>query len=130
MYRFSLTCLTLGILMLGALLPSAALADSNLTSQDFSLDSSIFQIGTTSYRSGAQGNVQTLFRNVASGLIIATGTLSSLFIIVGGFFIIFSAGDPSKAGKGKTIIVMNVLALCLSLSAYLIINLVTWILST
>ncbi|MDI6883115.1 MAG: pilin [Patescibacteria group bacterium] len=43
--------------------------------------------------------------------------ISVLMVIIGGFFYMTAAGDPEKAGKGKTIIVFAIIGLVIALLA-------------
>lgn len=49
---------------------------------------------------------------------------SVIGIMVGGLFYIFSAGDESKAQKGKSIIIASVIGLCVFFLSYAIVSLV------
>jgi hypothetical protein len=47
--------------------------------------------------------------------------------IVSGYIFLTSAGDAERVGKAKTIIKMNIIAICIAFGAYTIVQLVAWL---
>jgi hypothetical protein len=65
---------------------------------------------------------------VANFLAMTIGSVCFLAIIIGGFFILTSAGNETNMNKGKEIITYAVIGLVISLSAYFIVAFVQSIL--
>ncbi|MGH7237632.1 MAG: pilin [Candidatus Saccharimonadales bacterium] len=57
-------------------------------------------------------------------LFAAIGVISVLFIVIGGFRYIVSAGDPQDAASAKNTILYAVIGLIIAMSAYAIVNFV------
>ena len=72
----------------------------------------------------ANGNtIQTILQIVFGAL----GGLALVYIVLGGFSYIISAGDPEKAAKGRKMITYAVLGIILALTGE---ALVTWVLGS
>lgn len=78
-------------------------------------------------RQGSTQNVKNLLKTIAETLLVIVATGSVLFIVIGGFFMVTSAGDTEKANRGKIIITYNLMALALAMLSYGIMRLVVWI---
>ncbi len=76
---------------------------------------------------GGEGNVKTLLARIANILLIVVSTGAVLSIIIGGFFMVTSAGDTEKANRGKIIITYNIIAVCIAMLSYGIIQFVIWV---
>ncbi|MGH7238042.1 MAG: Mbov_0395 family pilin-like conjugal transfer protein [Candidatus Saccharimonadales bacterium] len=66
----------------------------------------------------------TSLTNLMNLLFAAVGGLSVLFIVIGGFRYILSAGDPQDAAQAKNTIIYAVIGLIIAISAYAIVNFV------
>ncbi|MGH7195930.1 MAG: Mbov_0395 family pilin-like conjugal transfer protein [Candidatus Saccharimonadales bacterium] len=62
--------------------------------------------------------------SLLSLLFAAAGGISVLFIVIGGFRYILSAGDPQDASQAKNTILYAVIGLIISVSAYAIVSFV------
>jgi hypothetical protein len=47
---------------------------------------------------------------------------AAVSLMIAGYFYIFSAGDSEKAGRAKTIIKWNIVAMCVSFLSYTIVQ--------
>lgn len=92
----------------------------------FRFDPSSISPSTKTYADGS-GNITPFLKNVARILLIIVSTGAVLSIVIGGFYMATSGGDSEKANKGKIIITYNIIAICVALFAYGIIQFVTWI---
>ena len=72
------------------------------------------QIGT--------GNLSTDVGTIVNWFLGFVGLVSVLFIVYGGMLYITSAGDPEKAGKGKTILMYAVIGIVIVALAWTIVN--------
>lgn len=68
--------------------------------------------------------------NALSTTFIAVGAISILFILIGGFKYITSAGDPSQVASAKNTILYALIGIVISLSAFAIVQLVVGELSS
>ena len=75
-----------------------------------------------------RGNTIALLHKISQFLLVIVSTGAVLFIVVGGFVIMISAGDNDRATKGKNIVSYNIQALIIALLAYGVIQFVIWIL--
>jgi len=106
---------------------SAPAAGSDLTKVDFKFNPNTIAPTTQSYNKGT-GNIQPFLKKVADILLIVITTGAVLSIVIGGFYMTISGGDSEKANKGKIIITYNIIAICIAMLSYAIIQFVTWIL--
>lgn len=104
-------------------------AGSELTKDTFKFNPNSISPTTTQYNAGT-GNIKTFLNKVANILLIVVSTGAVLSIVIGGFYMAISGGDSEKANKGKIIITYNIIAICIALLSYGIIQFVTWIIWT
>jgi multisubunit Na+/H+ antiporter MnhB subunit len=69
----------------------------------------------------ANQNVVTLILNIVFGIV---GSLSLLFIVIGGFRYVISGGDPQNTARAKNTIIYAVVGLAVTLLAAAIVNFV------
>ena len=67
-------------------------------------------------------DLSQLIRNIANIAIALVGTVALLFLIIGGFYYITSAGNPDNVGKAKQTILYSIIGLILAIVSYAIIN--------
>lgn len=82
---------------------------------------------TKKYESNTTTNVNTFLETVSKILLILVSTGAVLSIVIGGFYMATSGGDTEKANKGKIIITYNIIAICIAMFSYAIIQFVIWI---
>ncbi|OGY63003.1 MAG: hypothetical protein A2745_03020 [Candidatus Harrisonbacteria bacterium RIFCSPHIGHO2_01_FULL_44_13] len=64
----------------------------------------------------------TLVRNVIDWFLTFVIPLAAVFIIYGGFVIMFAGGDPGKAKKGREIITAAVIGIAIAMGTWLIVT--------
>lgn len=69
-------------------------------------------------------NVTNVFKTVIEILIWASGIISVLMIIIGGFMYVLSAGDQAKVTKAKDTVLYAVIGLVVTLLAFSIVKFV------
>lgn len=69
-------------------------------------------------------NVTNVFKTVIEVLIWASGIISVLVIIIGGFMYVLSAGDQAKVTKAKDTVLYAVIGLVVTLLAFSIVKFV------
>jgi Type IV secretion system pilin len=106
-------------------------SNSKLTSPWFTFDTSTINPSSNPNKFSRTGsstqNVKNLLKTIAETLLVVVATGAVLFIVIGGFFMVTSAGDTEKANRGKIIITYNLIALALAMLSYGIMRLVVWI---
>lgn len=70
-----------------------------------------------------QANDTTL-NNILEVVFTIAGVLSVVFIVIGGFQMVLSAGDPTGVGQARRTILYAVIGLIVSLSAFIIVRFV------
>jgi len=105
----------------------------NMMSPNFRLDPSKLTPSEKKYAGdkqfgGTQTNFKDLLANIGKYLLIATTTIAVLSIVVGGLMI-STTGTSDRAAKGKTIIMLNIMAVVIALLSYSIIRLVSWLIA-
>ena len=68
---------------------------------------------------GVLAALNTIY-NVTNWVFYIMMTLAVLMIIYGGFLYITAAGDPEKAGKGKTVLTLSIIGIVIALIARLV----------
>lgn len=63
-----------------------------------------------------------LITNLVKVALTLVGTVALLFLIIGGFYYITSAGNPDNVGKAKQTILYSIIGLILAIVSYAIIN--------
>jgi hypothetical protein len=59
---------------------------------------------------------------VLSAVFVIAGSLSLLFLVIGGFRYVLSGGDPENTKKAKNTVLYSIIGLGISLSAFVVIN--------
>ncbi len=113
------------VIALGAflILPFTAFGQNRIQT---GLDNSV---GTLFPRYGIAGSTSLtgpngLIFNVVDTLLMVAGAIAVLFLIVGGFWYITSAGNEEQAEKGKTAVVNAIIGVIIIVLSYVIINVV------
>ena len=102
-------------------LPDIATANFKLNPKDFSPSKKTYNSGT--------GNITTMIGDIVRIMLISISTLAVLCIAVGGAMMSVSGGNSDRVSKGKAIVTHSIQAIGLSLSAYLIIQFVSWVIA-
>lgn len=69
-------------------------------------------------------NLLTLLGKVINALLAIAGTVAVLFIIIGGFQYITSAGNPDNVGKAKNTILYAIIGLVVVILSYAVVKFV------
>lgn len=80
----------------------------------------------SAYPQGAREdlNVQQFVKKIIDWALYIAAIIAVIFIIIGGYMYITSAGDPGKAGKGRTTLVNALIGLAIIVLSYLIVQIV------
>ena len=70
-------------------------------------------------------DLRQLIFNVAGIAVALVGTVALIFLIIGGFQYITSAGNPDNIGKAKNTILYSIMGLILVIISYAIIKFIT-----
>lgn len=108
--------------------PASSGGPSDMTSTSFTLDPNDLSPSEKKYKGGTKTNFKTILANIGKYLLIATTTIAVLSIVVGGLMIA-TTGPTDRAAKGKTIIMLNIMAVIIALFSYSIIKLVSWLIA-
>ena len=73
---------------------------------------------------GVGDTVNNLVGNVVNVIFAVVGVLAVLMMVLGGFQMMTSTGDPGKIKKGKDTIIWGIIGLCVTLFSYVIVNFV------
>ena len=76
-------------------------------------------IGSTSL-SGPNG----LIFNIINALLLIVGAIAVLFVIIGGFWYVTSAGNEEQAEKGRTTVVNSIIGIVIVILSYVVINVI------
>jgi type IV secretory pathway VirB2 component (pilin) len=109
-------------------LPSAAFAQSG--SGNF--DTGLGNIGGLFPRTGIanSGTFQDLLMNVISILLLVAGGIAIVFVIIGGYQYMTSAGNEETAEKGKKNVINAIIGIVIILLSYEIITVIANLVST
>lgn len=69
-------------------------------------------------------DIKKVIKLVIDWALYLAAIIAVVFIIIGGFMYITSAGDPGKAGKGRTTLVNALIGLTIIVLSYLIVQIV------
>ncbi len=69
-------------------------------------------------------DIRSIVRKVINWALYLAAIVAVIFIIIGGYMYIFSAGDQTKAGKGRQTLVNALIGLTLIILSYLIVQVV------
>ncbi|MDD5198078.1 MAG: hypothetical protein PHN60_04435 [Candidatus Gracilibacteria bacterium] len=108
--------------------PTPSGGRDDMTSTDFTLNPNDLSPSEKKYTGGTKTNFKTLLANIGKYLLIATTTIAVLSIVIGGLMI-STTGPTDRAAKGKTIIMLNIMAVVVALFSYSIIQLVSWLIA-
>lgn len=126
-----LLILTFGLLPFLMVYPSVSANQNNLNSQNFMVNVNAFDPlgGNHSWGVSASSGPQEIFlsfiRKVTNILLILIPILAGISFVIAGYFYIFSAGDSEKAGRAKTIIKWNIIAIFIGFLSFLIVSIVS-----
>ncbi len=73
---------------------------------------------------GGIGSFVTLLGNITDILLFMIPIFAAVSFVIAGYFYIFSAGDSEKAGRAKTIIKWNIVAMLIAFLSYGIVKIV------
>ena len=73
---------------------------------------------------GQPADLNQMIRNVLNWVFGVIGIVAVIMIIIGGFNMMISSGDPGKVKKGKDTILYGIIGLVISLLAFAIVNFV------
>ena len=125
------TILMIGIIILSlaflAVLPVLASDDKKDDKKDkiISLEDPLAPVKTDT-SDDANKNIQPvdIVNRIAKALIYPIGAVAFIFMIIGGFYWIFSGGNDEKIKKGKDIILWTIVGLLIVFSSYAILSFV------
>lgn len=100
----------------------------DMTSTRFTLNPNDLSPSENSYNRGTDTNLKTILAGIGKTLLIATTAIAVLSFVVGGI-LISTTGPSDRAAKGKTIIMLNIMAIFVALFSYSIIRLVSWLIA-
>ena len=106
-------------LMVAPALPAQALFESAKNNACAGITGTASDCGTTG--NTAVGN---LTRTIINLLSIAVGVVSVVMIIIGGFKLVTSGGDPAKAKSGRSTVIYALIGLAVAVLAQVLVNLV------
>lgn len=72
----------------------------------------------------ANYSIKDIARKIIEWALYLAAIIAVIFIIIGGFMYITSAGDPAKATKGRTTLVNALIGLAIIILSYLIVQVV------
>lgn len=106
------------------LMPAATLVSSTGTAsaqlnRTFTCDSS------SGLNCSAGTNVNSLIKTVINWVLGITFGIAVLFLIVGGFWYITSAGNEENAAKGKTTVINAIIGIVIIILSYVIVNVIS-----
>lgn len=101
---------------------------NDLMSKEFVLDVNSLTPWETKHNSWAKKNIADVLNQIVKFLLITIPTLATMFIVVGALKIILAWWDSTKINNWKTIITYNIIAVCLALLSWSIVQLIIWIL--
>lgn len=70
-------------------------------------------------------NLPTAITTVSNTILMIIGVIAVLFLIIGGFQYVTSAGSPDSIGKAKSTILYGILGLIFAILAYAIVSFIT-----
>ncbi|NRH21248.1 hypothetical protein HOO68_04345 [Candidatus Gracilibacteria bacterium] len=99
-------------------------ASGDFSSADFKVDiSTLNPLGKGSPKAGV-GSFFDLIESVSDVILFMIPILAGISFLIAGYFYIFSAGDSEKAGRAKTIIKWNIVAMLVAFLSWAIINII------
>ncbi len=69
-----------------------------------------------------EGDLTNVITDISNGLIVLVGVVAVLFVIVGGFQYITSAGNPENINKAKHTILYTIIGVIVTMLAYAAVN--------
>ena len=73
---------------------------------------------------GTTTDLNSMIKNVLNWIFGVIGIVAVIMIIIGGFNMMISSGDPGKVKKGKDTILYGIIGLVIALLAFAIVNFV------
>lgn len=91
------------------------------------VDAGLSRIGTEARLSGtgffrSQDSVVTVIGKIIRLLLFVSGAIAVLFLIIGGFWYLTSAGNQEWADKGRKTIINAIIGLVIIILSYVIVN--------
>lgn len=71
------------------------------------------------------GNLPTAITTVSNTILMIIGVIAVLFLIIGGFQYVTSAGNPDSIGKAKSTILYGIIGLVFAILAFAIVSFIT-----
>jgi hypothetical protein len=113
---------------LSGILVFAADSTTDVTSQNFIVNlGNMDPLGGTSGRTSPGGGITaftTVIGKITDILLFMIPIFAAVSLMIAGYFYIFSAGDSEKAGRAKTIIKWNIVAMLVAFLSYGIVKIV------
>lgn len=73
---------------------------------------------------GQPNDLITLITNISNVILLLVGVIAVLFLIIGGFYYMTSAGNPEQIGKAKTTILYAIIGILVTLLAWAVVTFV------
>ena len=73
---------------------------------------------------GVNTDLYTMIQNILNWIFGVIGIVAVIMIIIGGFNMMISSGDPGKVKKGKDTILYGIIGLVVAILAFAIVNFV------
>lgn len=70
----------------------------------------------------AAGDLMGVITNISNSLLLLVGIVAVLFLILGGFQYITSAGNPENINKAKTTITYTIIGVLITLLSYAVVK--------
>jgi len=86
------------------------------------LENLFVQLGAIDW--GLPGDLGAMISKIVSAIFIIIGVVAVFVMILGGFNMMTSVGDPGKVKKGKETILWGIIGLIVSILSYAIVNFV------
>lgn len=68
------------------------------------------------------GSLTSLITTISNTILLLVGVIAVLFLIIGGFQYIASAGNPEQIGKAKQTIMYAIIGIIVALLAYVVVK--------
>ncbi len=80
--------------------------------------------GTGIIGSSSLAGPNGLIFNIINALLLIVGAIAVLFVIIGGFWYVTSAGNEEQAEKGRTTVVNSIIGIVIVILSYVVINVI------
>lgn len=119
----SILIIFMGLLSIGVFLPPHAFADGTNICTDGDVSKEVKKAnGCPGYNN--DGDIKTTIETILKSIILVSGLVAVVFIVIGGFQYMTSAGDPGKTKKAKDTILYAAIGLIVCVLAFAIVNFV------